>query len=82
MSRRYIFMGSVVLALFVSACSAVRVEDEREMRAAPVSPPAVVYVKDFDPQTVNFWAETGILPVAPLAIGGPAALIPRALAGC
>lgn len=78
MNRRIsIFIGLIVVCGSVSACSTLRVEDEREIRAAPTSPPAIVYVKDFDLQPGNFQAETGILPVTPLSGGGSAPLILR-----
>lgn len=72
-------IGLVVLPLFVSACSTLHVEDEREIHVAHVTAPAVVYVKDFDLRPGNFEAESGILPITPTAFGGPMALIPRAL---
>jgi Domain of unknown function (DUF4410) len=77
--RRFSFGALILISLLVSACSAVRVEEEREIRATPATPPAAVYVKDFDLRSGDFHAETGILPLAPLTINGPAALIPRVL---
>jgi len=79
MNQINVLIGLMAASFFLSACSALRVEDEREIHAAPTSAPVVVYVKDFDLQNGNFQPETGILPIAPLAVGGPAALIPRVL---
>jgi len=77
--QRFSFNGLILISLLVNACSAVRVEEEREMHATPATPPTVVYVKDFDLQSRDFRGETDILPLAPLTINGPTALIPRLL---
>ena len=64
---RYIVLLAVCLVL--SACSNIRVEDEREMHAMPPNPPRVIYVKDFDLEPETFQAESGILPIRPTPAG-------------
>src|SRR5438874_12153755 len=67
------------LPILLSACSNIRVEDEREMSAMPPTAPKVIYVKDFDLAPGRFQAESGILPISPISAGVPGAFIPRIL---
>jgi hypothetical protein len=68
--RRYQYISLVALCFCLSACSDIRVEDERELHAMPPAAPKVVYVKDFDLQPGTFQAESGILPISPISAGG------------
>src|SRR6266478_938016 len=77
--RRCRYICAIALCLLLSACSNIRVEDEREMSAMPPTAPRVIYVKDFDLEPGIFQAESGILPISPISAGAPGAFIPRIL---
>src|SRR5439155_13721386 len=79
MRRRYRYICAAAVCLLLSACSNIRVEDEREMSAVPPTAPKVIYVKDFDLAPGRFQAESGILPISPISAGVPGAFIPRIL---
>jgi hypothetical protein len=65
--RGYRYIGLLAVCLVLSACSNIRVEDEREMGAMPPNPPRVIYVRDFDLKPGTFQAESGILPIRPIS---------------
>jgi hypothetical protein len=67
--RGYRYIGLLAVCLVLSACSSIRVEDEREMRAMPANPPRVIYVRNFDLEPGTFQAESGILPIRPISAG-------------
>ena len=77
--RRYSYICVVAACLLLSACSNIRVEDEREMSAMPPTAPRMIYVRDFDLKPGSFQAESGILPISPISAGVPGAFIPRIL---
>src|ERR1700692_3905683 len=76
---RYSYICVVAACLLLSACSNIRVEDEREMSAMPPTAPRVIYVMDFDLEPGSFQAESGILPISPISAAVPGAFIPRIL---
>ena len=67
--RGYRYIALLAVCLVLSACSNIRVEDEREMGALPPNPPRVIYVRDFDLEPGTFQAESGILPIRPASTG-------------
>ena len=67
--RGYRYIALLAVCLVLSACSNIRVEDEREMGALPPNPPRVIYVRDFDLEPGTFQAESGILPIRPTSTG-------------
>ena len=69
--RRYKYIALLAVCLVLSACSNIRVEDEREMGALPPNPPRVIYVRDFELEPGTFQAESGILPLRPTSAGAP-----------
>jgi hypothetical protein len=75
--RRYIRLLAV--CFFLSACSNIHIEDERELRVMPPTAPKTIYVKDFDLEPGSFQAESGILPLSPISPGVPGVFIPRLL---
>jgi hypothetical protein len=75
--HRYISL--VVVCFFLSACSNIHVEDERELRVMPPTAPTAIYVKDFDLEFGSFQAESGMLPLSPISPGVPGVFIPRLL---
>jgi hypothetical protein len=77
MRRRARYICSVAVCLLLSACSNIRVEDEREMSAMPPNAPRVIYVRVFDLEPGTFQAESGILPMSPISAGVPGAFVPR-----
>src|SRR5689334_18729478 len=78
--RRFSYICVVGACLLLSACSNIRVEDEREMSAMPQIAPRMIYVRDFDLKPGIFQAESGILPINPISGGVPSAsIIPRIL---
>jgi hypothetical protein len=79
MRRKYRYICAVAVCLLLSACSNIRVGDEREMSAMPPTAPRVIYVKDFELAPGRFQAESGILPISPISAGVRGAFIPRIL---
>jgi len=55
----------------LSACSTLRVNDEREIRATPTTAPATIYVTDFQLAPGSFQAESGMLPISSASLGMP-----------